>query len=76
MEKIGISHGAREASTGCSVCWASCGGPPPFLPSSLCPATSYIIVPKLPSSYHILSYKVGVDIVLNKICQEKVCLNI
>ena len=56
----------------------ACVGPAvaALLPSSLCPATSYIIVPKLPSSYHILSYKVGVDIVLNKICQEKVCLNI
>ena len=47
--------------------------PPPFLPSS---RHSLYIVPKLPSSYHKLSYEVGVDIVLNKICQEKVCLNI
>ena len=61
----------RRYMTG--VCQASCGGK--RAPSSLPPATAYII-PKLPSSYYKLCYNVGVDIVLNKISQEKVCLNI
>ena len=69
MEKIGLSHGAREASTGIGVCWAGCGGnrPPSSLPPFLPPQ---LVVPKLPSSYHKLSYEVGFDIVITK-CQKK-----
>ena len=68
MEKIGISHGARVWPVHVYACVRPVAAaakfhPPPFLPPQL-------VVPKLPSSYHKLSYEVGFDIVITK-CQKK-----